>query len=282
MAQGPWTDLYALGATVHFMLTGEAPTPAVMRVVNDLRQPLAAAGAAAFPKVGAKFLAAIDWTAAVKPSDRPQSVEALRQALADDTAREPAGGRAALRPVVAARARGAGADRARRARRRRLDARDDDADVRRGGAAARKLADAGGTCRAGASGRAAGARAGRRAAGHSARRPAPPAPASATLSAPEATVAAAKPDKAPAPALRPAAPKRPPVAKTTTPDATTPAGAETLASASRRPSEVCSGRNFISRALCINRQCQVAGSRLQPECVEARRIDEQLQRRMDR
>ena len=35
MAQGPWTDLYALGATVHFMLTGEVPTPAVMRVVND-------------------------------------------------------------------------------------------------------------------------------------------------------------------------------------------------------------------------------------------------------
>ena len=40
MAQGPWTDLYALGATVHFMLTGEAPTPAVLRVVDDLRTPL--------------------------------------------------------------------------------------------------------------------------------------------------------------------------------------------------------------------------------------------------
>jgi serine/threonine protein kinase len=48
MAQGPWTDLYALGATVHFMLTGEVPTPAVMRVVNDRATPLAAAAARHF------------------------------------------------------------------------------------------------------------------------------------------------------------------------------------------------------------------------------------------
>src|SRR5436190_822150 len=81
MAQGPWTDLYALGATIHFMLTGEAPTPAVMRVVNDVRKPLAAARASAFPRVSARFLAAIDWTAAVAPKDRPQSVDALREAL---------------------------------------------------------------------------------------------------------------------------------------------------------------------------------------------------------
>ena len=32
MRQGPWTDLYALGATVHFMLTGQAPSPAPMRI----------------------------------------------------------------------------------------------------------------------------------------------------------------------------------------------------------------------------------------------------------
>ena len=89
MAQGPWTDLYALGATVHFMLTGEAPTPAVLRVVKDLRTPLVAAGPAAFPGVGAKFLAAIDWTAAVAPDDRPQSVEALRHALDDEQPRTP-------------------------------------------------------------------------------------------------------------------------------------------------------------------------------------------------
>jgi hypothetical protein len=90
MAQGPWTDLYALGATVHFMLTGEVPTPAVMRVVNDQRTPLAAAGGAAFPGVGTRFLAAIDWTAAIAPKDRPQSVAALREALGDDPPPAPA------------------------------------------------------------------------------------------------------------------------------------------------------------------------------------------------
>jgi hypothetical protein len=45
---------------------------------------------------------------------------------------------------------------------------------------------------------------------------------------------------------------------------------------------MCAGRNFIARAICVHRQCQAAGSRLHPECVEARRLDEQRQRRMDR
>jgi hypothetical protein len=50
----------------------------------------------------------------------------------------------------------------------------------------------------------------------------------------------------------------------------------------RSPAEVCGGRNFITRAICVSRQCQAAGSRLHPECAEARRIEEQRQRRMDR
>ena len=131
MAQGPWTDLYALGATVHFMLTGEVPTPAVMRVVNDERTPLAAAGGSAFPGVGAKFLAAVDWTAAVAPKDRPQSVAALRQALGYDEPPAPPPAVARAREAArAARARRAGAGGLRRAGRRRLGARRDDVDVR--------------------------------------------------------------------------------------------------------------------------------------------------------
>ena len=43
MRQGPWTDIYALGATVHFMLTGDAPAPAVLRAVRDAKPALAGA-----------------------------------------------------------------------------------------------------------------------------------------------------------------------------------------------------------------------------------------------
>ena len=143
MAQGPWTDLYALGATVHFMLTGEAPTPAVLRVVDDLRTPLAAAGGSAFPGVGARFLAAIDWTLAVAPKDRPQSVAALRQALGDDPRAPAAAGRHdANEAARAAWTRGAGADRRRHPGRRCLDTRVDDGDVRCGRAAADERAGA--------------------------------------------------------------------------------------------------------------------------------------------
>ena len=41
--QGPWTDLYALGATLHFALVGEPPTPATARSLFDDLQPLVAA-----------------------------------------------------------------------------------------------------------------------------------------------------------------------------------------------------------------------------------------------
>ena len=39
--QGAWTDLYALGATMHFYLLGQAPPPSTARAVQDEMQPLA-------------------------------------------------------------------------------------------------------------------------------------------------------------------------------------------------------------------------------------------------
>ena len=81
LRQGPWTDLYALGAVVHYTMTGQAPVPAVVRTMNDTLVKLAGEGAARFPLVSMTFLAAIDWSLGVDPATRPQCVEDLRQAL---------------------------------------------------------------------------------------------------------------------------------------------------------------------------------------------------------
>lgn len=76
--QGPWTDLYALGATLHFALVGVPPTPATARSLFDDLQPLSQRGLAGFSE---DFLHAIDWMLAMRPGDRPQSVAALRAVL---------------------------------------------------------------------------------------------------------------------------------------------------------------------------------------------------------
>jgi len=76
--QGPWTDLYALGATLHYLLLGRPPTPATARVVHDDQPALAGAG---LPGCSVPFLQALDWMLAPRPADRPQSVAALRDAL---------------------------------------------------------------------------------------------------------------------------------------------------------------------------------------------------------
>jgi serine/threonine protein kinase len=81
LRQGPWTDLYALGAVVHYLMTGQAPVPAVVRTMNDTLVKLAGEGTARFPTVSTTFLAAIDWSLEVVPAKRPQSVEDLREAL---------------------------------------------------------------------------------------------------------------------------------------------------------------------------------------------------------
>jgi serine/threonine protein kinase len=77
--QGPWTDLYALGATIHFLLLGHPPPPATARAVNEDEQ----APLAAQPITGCSepFLHVVDWMLAPRPGDRPQSVAALREVL---------------------------------------------------------------------------------------------------------------------------------------------------------------------------------------------------------
>jgi serine/threonine protein kinase len=76
--QGPWTDLYALGATLHFLLATRPPPPATTRAVHDEPSALTPEQ---YPGCSADFLHTIDWMLAPRPADRPQSVAQLREVL---------------------------------------------------------------------------------------------------------------------------------------------------------------------------------------------------------
>ncbi|MDD2728815.1 serine/threonine-protein kinase [Malikia sp.] len=76
--QGPWTDLYALGAVVRFMVTGQTPPLAIGRLVQDS---LATLEVQANGRYSAALLKAVDRCLAVKGEDRPQSVTQMRALL---------------------------------------------------------------------------------------------------------------------------------------------------------------------------------------------------------
>ena len=75
---GPWTDIYAIGATMRACLEGVSPPPSPQRREKDTMRPAASAFK---KKYSAYLLEAVDWAMEVDPMLRPQSVDKLIEAL---------------------------------------------------------------------------------------------------------------------------------------------------------------------------------------------------------
>jgi len=76
--QGPWSDLYALGAIAYRCIAGWAPPDGPQRLRNDPYVPAAIAAARPYNKA---LLSTIDWMLRVEEADRPQSVAQVRSAM---------------------------------------------------------------------------------------------------------------------------------------------------------------------------------------------------------
>lgn len=86
LRQGPWTDIYSLGALIAYLLVGAAPPPSTARSIDDEMTPLQERNIAG---VSRTFLSAIDWALSVRPQERPQSIAELRDALDGCVASDP-------------------------------------------------------------------------------------------------------------------------------------------------------------------------------------------------
>lgn len=76
--EGPWTDIYALAATLHRAITGVTPPDAMARVLEDKSAP---ARGAALRGYSPTLLSTIDRALSMRPGRRPQSIAELRSLL---------------------------------------------------------------------------------------------------------------------------------------------------------------------------------------------------------
>ena len=76
---GPWSDLYALGASMYACMAGKAPPPATDRIVKDKLKP---AAITSFGRnYSAQLLDAVDWCLQLHHADRPQTAWQLLEFL---------------------------------------------------------------------------------------------------------------------------------------------------------------------------------------------------------
>jgi len=77
--QGPWSDVYAFGGVLYWMIVGKRPVEAVARVRQDMLPP--AVQVADRSRYSMELLTAVDWALVSHEEQRPQSVAEFRSAL---------------------------------------------------------------------------------------------------------------------------------------------------------------------------------------------------------
>ena len=85
--QGPWTDIYGLGATCYRAIAGTPPLDAITRskgILGSTREVLVPAAAIGSGRYSGQLLAAIDHALAFAEKDRPQSISEWRKELREE------------------------------------------------------------------------------------------------------------------------------------------------------------------------------------------------------
>ena len=83
--QGPWSDLYSLGAVVHGCLCNDTPLPATLRAIRDRMVSFSRVARTVRKQFGVEysrpFVDAVSQCLAPQPQDRPQSIDAFLQTM---------------------------------------------------------------------------------------------------------------------------------------------------------------------------------------------------------